>query len=157
MSKLLSPFKYSEGKEWRFRLDQDAVVQFEGRNFGNHSFHDPKGNEWLTLQGDKATVRKGYAWDGCSPKVRFLGKWHGTPDYEGTRLGSLLHDSFCQFLHCKCHPLTKKQCDELFGEVMKSQGFAVWQTYMMAVMTFGGCYSLLCRLKGSKPEGYCDV
>lgn len=143
MSKLLSPFKYSEGKEWRFRLDEDAVVQFEGRNFGHHSFHDPKGNEWLNLQGDKATVRKGYAWDGCSPKVMVLGKWHGTPDYESTRLGSLLHDSMTQMITASCFPLSKRECDLMFGEIMQSQGFPLWKTYMSAVLLFGGMYSYI--------------
>lgn len=157
MSDRLTPFKYSEGTEWRFRLEDDMTLSFPKINFGEHRFHDPKGKEWLYLHNQNATVRKGYAWDGSSPKFRLFGKWCGTPDYEGTRLASMYHDSLCQFLHCKCFPLTKKQCDQVFGEIMKSEGFPLWQTYMGAVMIFGGCYSLLCRLKGSKPEGYCNI
>lgn len=153
----LTEFKYSEGTEWRFRLDQDMSLKFEGRDFGYHSFKDPKNKEWLVLNNNVSTVRKGYAWDGCSPKFRLFGKWQGTPDYIGTRLGSLFHDATCQFIHCQCHPLTKHQCDELFGEIMKSEGFPLWQTYMGAVMTFGGCYSLLGRISGRKAEGYCDL
>jgi hypothetical protein len=79
----------------------------------------------------------GYAWDGCSPKRRFLRLAFGTPDPPCSRLASKVHDLLYQFLLTEGFPFTRKQCDDCFFCIMRLSGFRFGGLYHYFVKTFG--------------------
>jgi hypothetical protein len=154
MIRSLTPFVYSEGRDWRFRLESDLALQVDTEWLGVHRFADEKGITWLTLNGRTITIASGYAWDGSSPKRLVFGVWVGTPDFESTRMASLVHDALYQFLHVPCFPLRRQDCDRLFGRIMRSQGFPLWWVYSGAVLVCGGVHR---ALTGGVREGRCGL
>jgi len=151
----LSPFVYSEGDKYRFTLESDLSLRVKGHQFGQHVFRDCDGQEWLRLDGEVLTVRKKYSWDGASPKFKLGPFWLGTPDFEGTRLGTLVHDVLYQFLHVSCFPLKRNECDRLFGEIMRSEGCGWWWTYSRVVLVFGGVHNGIGTIFAGKKDGNC--
>jgi hypothetical protein len=117
---LLGKHQYSEGPKYRFTLTGDLVV-WTGVDLGEHSFADEAGNIWAHTQEELLCVRKNYATDGCSPKIKVLGLWVGTPDFAWTRMPSTVHDAIYQFSHIDCFPLTRKEGDQLFYDLMISE------------------------------------
>jgi len=158
MIQRLTPFVYTEGEKYRFRLEERMRVRLSGRWWlGSHRFADDNGRVWMSTDGREITVEPGYAWDGSSPKFRILGRWVGTPDYEGTRLASMIHDTLYQFLHAPCFPLKRSDCDRVFGEIMKSERFPLWWVYSGAVLTFGGIHHGAGTLFGGRRPGKCLI
>ncbi|VEP15989.1 conserved hypothetical protein [Hyella patelloides LEGE 07179] len=95
------------------------------------------------------TVKKGYAWDGCSPKFNILDLfWVGTPDgainenKPVTYYASLVHDALGQFAKKESErmPFNRKERDLIFKEML--EGFALQWLYYLAVRIFGGLYSI---------------
>lgn len=157
MSENLTKFIYTEGKKYRFTLKSEMRVRFPGRNFVNHIFCDGGGIERMRMEGDTIIVAPEYSWDGSSPKFQILGAWIGTPDFEGTRLASMIHDTLYQFLHLACFPLKRQDCDRIFGEVMKSNKFPLWWVYSGAVLNFGGIHHAIGSVLGEPRVGSCAV
>lgn len=153
---LLTEFSYSEGKDWRFTLEKLMMLK-TGIPLGTHCFLDQDGEKRASLYDDIITIYPSYSWDGASPKVRIFGKWCGTPDYEGTRLASMVHDVCYQFLHLPCFPLKRVECDDLFGQIMKIQKCPMWWIYSRAVMAFGGIHYATGTLLGNKRKGTCAL
>lgn len=56
-------------------------------------------SKYLNINNGVATVKCGYAWNGSSPKWRFLGLMWGTPDgsEKSTLRASLIHDALYQY------------------------------------------------------------
>ena len=86
---------------WLYRLDEDFAWPSPFPVSHDVAFQDAEGQTRLLITTDGTiTVLKGYAWDGCTPKVCFLDLLVGTPDgavYEGTGrpktyYASLVHD-----------------------------------------------------------------
>jgi hypothetical protein len=106
-------------------------------------------SEWLRLDEDgtvtiKANAR-GYAWDGCTPKISILGLFIlGTPDghidvetgKSLTYYASLVHDAFYQYL--EDIPVSKQEIDRQFYEMLKEQRFPLAWLYYQAVLYLGG-------------------
>jgi len=97
-------------------------------------------NIWGTV-----TIPKGYSWDGCSPKFVWKDLILGTPD--GTNRGdglpatyhaSMVHDALYQYKSTV--PVTRKQADQLFYEMLKERGFYWAKIYYIAVRAFGWIY-----------------
>lgn len=94
-------------------------------------------------KGTKVVVATNYAWDGCSPKIRFMDLEFGTP--EGvtnwqtkqpiTYRASLVHDAIYQYKHQ--HQISRKQADKLFLQVLQQEQFAWAKAYYYAVRAFG--------------------
>ena len=61
---------------------------------------------------------------------------------------SLLHDVFYQFIDVKL-PLSRKQIDNIFLEILTRDGFAPRLIYHVAVRLFGGVFRLFTRWKRS--------
>lgn len=144
MMHLPSPFRYREttpaerqGK-WRYILTEDLRVRMPWRFPQDISFCDAAGREWMRIEGDIRTIRKGYAWDGCSPKrhLPILG-WIGTPDPESTRLASCVHDAGYQFSGTRHFPLSRGMEDWLFLRILRAEKFPHAGTYYTAVRALG--------------------
>ncbi|MBU3720750.1 MAG: hypothetical protein FGM22_08340 [Burkholderiaceae bacterium] len=149
----MSDFRYTaDNPRYRFLLLEDVTVD-TGLELGVHTFHDAAGVRRVSLCGSLWTVHAGYAWDGCSPKCRIAGRWVGTPDFEASRLASLIHDTGYQFLGTACFPLRRHDVDCLFGHIIARDGrhVAAAMVYAGAVWLFGGIHrglgSVLTRRK----------
>lgn len=110
-------------------------------------------NEWFKLQEDgmlviKGTHYKGYAWDGCSPKIKikdvYLGTLEGVLDfdtgYSKTYYASLVHDVFYQFAKDVKPFIKRKEVDREFHSILKRDGFRFAKFYYIAVRLFGWIY-----------------
>ena len=140
-----SAFRFTElppQRRWRYVLDEPLQLSLPELLLGTHDFADEYGKVWLSLRRKALIVHEGYAWNGCSPKWGMFGKWIGTPDFAGTVMASGVHDSLCQFSHCRCMPLERGDIDEVFGAVMRLHGFRAWWLYYGAVAALGGVYRL---------------
>lgn len=107
-------------------------------------------SEWLKIDTQRKViiVKKGYSWDGCTPKLfSILGLfWVGTPDgvplgdgFRITGKASLMHDALYQYLGE--HTMSRKQCDEVFKYQLGIDGFKLKWPYYAAVRTFGGLFN----------------
>lgn len=135
----------SKGR-YRFRLLTDVSVRVPSLAGCREiiSCRDREGREWLRFDGDILTVRKDYAWNGCSVK-RWLGfpfyRWVGTPDFEATRLPSGIHDALYQFIAVAQFPLSRSECDWLFYRLLLERDFWLADTYYGAVRDFGASFA----------------
>lgn len=95
--------------EYKYELLRDVTFYFSEHIFGSDEIRSfrCKGNdgvtrEWFELSRSQAVVRKGYRWNGNSPKKVVCGLRLGSPDFEGGFWGStveasLFHDNLFQF------------------------------------------------------------
>lgn len=125
---------------YRFILDED-LVEDGHRDVGDRELYygDCEGRWWLKLGPHyKVTVRCGYAWDGCSPKIAKIGKLYiGTIDTKNNWQGSCVHDALYQFGMVNEFPYTKKDADVTFYNILKKYGFKLAGLYYWAVDKFG--------------------
>ncbi|MFA5007919.1 MAG: hypothetical protein WC546_01730 [Candidatus Omnitrophota bacterium] len=107
-------------------------------------------NEWLRLERNgvvtiKGSNHKGYAWDGCSPKLKIKDIYVGT--FEGvlnldtgqskTFYASLIHDVFYQFSKEVKPFIKRREVDREFYIILKNNGFRFAKFYYIAVRLFG--------------------
>jgi hypothetical protein len=97
-------------------------------------------NEWVTVQDQSLLIKKGYAWDGCSPKWIFMytlvGVWDGfsTPDgKQEAYTASLVHDALHQFKVGE-----RLTMDKLFLHLL--EGFIFRYPYYWMTRLFGGFF-----------------
>ena len=86
-------------------------------------------------------IKKGYSWDGCSPKVKIFGKVIGTWDGFKMKNGkqrayhaSLAHDILCQYE--KKVPLSREKIDLVFLYLLEKYDFTFPKTYYFFVSMF---------------------
>jgi len=99
-------------------------------------------NNWCNINDGILIIKKGYAWDGCSPKHSAFGLFlFGTPDgvlKEGkpwTYYQSLVHDVLMQFrLEL---PLSKEQTSTIFRDHLNSVKWPLTKQYVWAVNKLG--------------------
>ena len=128
--------------EYRFQLFGDVVIKIKG--LGSKppaSFRDRDGLEWACVSGSCLIIRKGYAWNGATPKKWLLGRWWGTPDFRKTHLATLVHDVCFQFLRTAHFPLDVRQCNSVFLSIMVAQKFRLANVYHGAVTDFGKLFT----------------
>jgi len=108
-------------------------------------FLDSAGKVRLIIETTgRMTVTRGYAWNGCSPKVCFLDLLLGTPDgvvYAATGrpktyFASMVHDALYQFLRAGS-PITRSQADRCFLRLMAVSEFSPRHIYWLAVRALG--------------------
>ncbi len=93
-------------------------------------------NEWLKLESNgtvivKGTNYKGYAWDGCSPKLKikdiYVGTFEGVLNLDAgqskTYYASLIHDVFYQFSKDVKSFIKRREVDREFYIILKNNGF----------------------------------
>lgn len=112
-------------------------------------------SEWVTMytSGEvviKGTNKNGYSWDGCSPKMYFMGGIIGTPDGELisdfpesidkpiTYYASMLHDVLYQ--NKATLPYSRADVDLEFKRQLELKKFKFASVYYFFVRKFGGMY-----------------
>ena len=121
-------------------LEEDYTYQslIKGRVFENEWFKLEK-NGAITVKGSH---KKGYAWDGCSPKFKFKDIcWLGTPDAvlnwetkkPKTYYASMIHDVFYQFSKDVKPFIKRKEVDGLFYDILKENNFRLANVYYRVV------------------------
>jgi len=90
-------------------------------------------------------VKKGFRWDGCTPKWKLGSWWLGTHDgryeeegFQKMYFPSLVHDVL--YANLEQIPLSRKTVDLLFYELAVMHGFKFAWLYYIAVRLFGGVY-----------------
>jgi len=107
-------------------------------------------NEWFRLDKNGTVIvygtnKKGYAWDGCSPKVKIKDIYFGTPEavlnYDTGRsktyYASLIHDVFYQFSKNIKSFINRKEVDKEFYIILKRDEFKFAKLYYAVVRLFG--------------------
>ena len=121
--------------------DYRYVSRIKGRVFEN---------DWFKLDEDgtvivKGSCEKGYAWDGCSPKVKLKDVYVGTFEavlnwdtgVSKTYYASLIHDVFYQFSKEVKSFIRRKEVDGEFYLILKRDNFRFALAYYWAVRLFG--------------------
>lgn len=127
------PYKFKIHKNQSYQTDWVLPYHFKSK--------------WLDITEDGLitvkTGARGYAWDGCTPKVSVFNLWIvGTPDghvdYRTskpfTHDASLFHDALYQYLDTV--PVSKKKIDLLFLEMLGD--FKLAKLYYWGVRLGGG-------------------
>lgn len=137
---------------WKYRLSTDFVYRTNKPTGYEHDLHfeDESGEQWMTITpvGD-VIMKAGYAWDGCSPKIKvrdwfFFGVPDGTPDPETglpkTYYGSLIHDGGYQFLDHPLMPYSINDWNDFFKDLNDRANFSLSNFYYRMVRLFGGAF-----------------
>ncbi len=129
----------TSGHPWIYQLQEDYIT------FSKHLKGVEYENEWIRIKDGIVTVRKYYAWDGCTPKY-FLPVfgWVGISDgpindagYPQAYYASLVHDALCQFRNNIL--INKESTLNIFKEMLIDGGFSPLRAsiYTRAVDWFG--------------------
>lgn len=107
-------------------------------------------NEWFKLEKDgtvivKGSNKKGYAWDGCSPKIKIKDVYLGTPEavlnFETgktkTFYASMIHDVFYQFSKDVKSFIKRREVDREFYNILKEHNFRFAAIYYRMVRLLG--------------------
>jgi len=107
-------------------------------------------NEWFKLGPDgviiiKGTNRQGYAWDGCSPKLKIKDIYIGVPEavlnfvtgQSKTYYASLVHDVFYQFSKKVRSFIKRKEVDREFYAILRRDNFRFASLYYFFVRILG--------------------
>lgn len=131
--------------KWLYRTEQPFAWE-SGLPIGTDQyFKDRSGAVRLVLEaGGRITVLPGYAWNGCSPKLRFFDLVVGTPDgvvYRRTRrpktyYASMVHDALYQFMGASS-PVSRGEADRCFLRLMAESEFLWRRVYWLAVRIAG--------------------
>ena len=129
------------GRKYRFVLTKRFHYMLRGA-IAKHpdvSFYDASGMRWAHIRSGTLYIEKGYAWNGCSPKYYIgsppIGKWIGTPDFDGSLEASLVHDVLFQFSAVAKY--TFEDCNKQFLLIMQNDNFSLADTYYAAVCKLG--------------------
>jgi hypothetical protein len=155
MTKVLSDLRYDCGGRYRFVLSGDYVV---GLGLGLKGYHELVDGRtvWATLEDDKLTIMAGYAFDGCSPAWRVLGKWYGTPTPRKAVGPAAVHDCLRGYMKLACLRITRKNTDDVFWNMLKAEGFQLGDVYHGAVSgPLGDVYSYFTAARPSKASCAC--
>lgn len=97
--------------------------------------------EMVQIRDGQLTIKAGYAWNGCSPKLNvfdlfYIGCPDGIVDYRTGKqkcyYPTLVHDALYQY-----GIVTRAQADKIFLELMKKAEFKPAYIYYWAVRIFG--------------------
>jgi hypothetical protein len=93
----------------------------------------------------KGSNKEGYAWDGCSPKIKIKDVYFGTPEAvlnfetgnSKTYYASLIHDVFYQFSTDLKSFISRKEVDREFYIILKENKFRFAKLYYGVVRLLG--------------------
>lgn len=130
--KKLDPVKEGNRK-WRFATLE--VVKYKIKHI-DAEFKDESGVLRAFIKDNELNILPNYAWNGCSPKY-FVGIWWGTPDFEKSLRASLIHDVLYQFSDNINFCLSFQECNDIFYNIGKEDGFKLVGVYYYFVNKFG--------------------
>lgn len=138
INKIKSSFKWSEYKTF-YTLEDDVNYQTSIRDIELET-------EWGNLDFDGLlTIKKGYSWNGCSPKIEVYDMIIGTPEgikddsgLSKTYLASLVHDWFYQYSKdVELMGVTRLDIDSEFYHILKQVNFKSAYLYYALVRLLG--------------------
>lgn len=133
---------------WRYQLEHDFIMDSDA--LLGVVFY----NEWVTIHSGRMHIKKGYAWDGCSPSYPikllgglfiphgfWIGIWDGPLGTDARPVSwkaSLCHDVLCQFREQIAH-ITKEDTIQVFQSMLQMNHAPhwMWALYPLAVRWFG--------------------
>ena len=133
---------------WLYRLDESYSWESGRRLEEDLAFRDKTGAVRLVIEREgRITVTRGYAWDGCTPKICIFDILIGVPDgvvhartgRPKTYYASLIHDALYQFLPDGV-PLKRHHVDDFFLRLMRESDFGPRWIYWLAVRLLGGLF-----------------
>lgn len=117
-------------------------TQIRGRGFENR---------WIKIDKEgRLTVKHGYSWNGCNPKINILDLWIiGTPDgiidhntgHPKTYDASLIHDALMQFR--KELVISVEQCNKEFEVQLRKAEFKLTGLYVFVLRVFWKAHTLI--------------
>lgn len=141
-------------KLWVYQLDND----YEYRTLFSFNkdlyFFDQDGFCRLTItQRGVIRVHAGYAWDGCTPKVKIGNKVLGIPDgainahtgKPSAFYASLIHDMLCQFQDHEEMPFSRAEMDYIFYRILVRDEHSSPKLYYQAVRWLAKPYGIITR------------
>lgn len=137
-------YKTKKPNIYIYKLDEDFTYTPKLKPKRNIPFKC----KWLEIdEKGTITVKKNYAWDGCSIKksifdLFIVGTPEGIIDYNTgkpkTYYASLVHDALYQF-H-SYHTIERKEIDLIFLEMLKNCKFRLAYLYYFVVRKLGGAF-----------------
>lgn len=126
-------------RRWRYTTLKGIRIPIKGITDKVILYCDAKGRVWAKHDQFGLYIYEGYSWNGCSPKYwSYVFGWVGTPDFKSTILASLCHDIGYQFGCTADFPMTKKEVDALFYDmIVMSGGKKIAGIYHGAVDKYG--------------------
>jgi len=126
---------------WIFQTDQDYIFNFEFSSVTG-TYHHPD----FELSHNRLKVKKGYKWDGCTPKFLVGDLVFGTPDgmrdlntgLQKTYLASLAHDVLYEY--SALNLVSRKDADRIFLHEMQKASFKLAKMYFFGVRLMGRFY-----------------
>lgn len=97
-------------------------------------------NAWLTIVDGEATIKKGYSWDGRTPKLKLFGKTIVNPndDKDYIKQATLWNDVLLQFSNeLNKLGLERKEIDLLFLKDLIGKAWSLSILYYRFVRMFG--------------------
>jgi hypothetical protein len=121
---------------WKFELESDRFFDINRyiTNPRDVIFYDVIKDRKIKagyIKGGLLCIKKGYQWDGCTPKFMFFNKIIGVPDFKKTKDAALVHDFLIDFFDQ--HKLTRKQVDTIFCKMLKEKKFKLKPLYCNVV------------------------
>ena len=120
---------------YKYKLEEDYVY-YHPLLKGSNLF-----TKWMTIIDGTITIKKGYAWNGCSPNMVVLGIFEfGTPDgalREGkpwTYYASLIHDALTQYR--MAGEYSRIDSIVIFGDMLKEVKFPLTKVYVFFLKIF---------------------
>ncbi len=120
--------RYKFFAKYRFKLLKPTIVNVKLPIEEPIIFRDKKGRVWAEVQINRIIILKGYAYNGCSPKIKVFGLWLGPPDFPDTLLATLVHDVLTQF-DPEGKIVPRKFYDKIFKEILEASGSKVSGLY----------------------------
>ncbi len=137
MRRIQSALRYTEGGRYRFTLDADLIVDLRLHLRGFHVLQD-RGRTFAVLDDDQLTIRKGFAFDGCSPAFRIAGRWFGVPTPPSAVAAAATHDCLRGYLRLPCLCYSIGDTDDVFHSILEEQGCKLGDLYHAAVAGWPG-------------------
>lgn len=140
--------------KWLYRLQEDFEYQSKYKFPCNYRFLDKEEITRMEIYKDGTiVVKENYCWDGCTPKFNFIDISFGVPDgitnpdtlKPKCYYASLVHDALCQFILSEL-PLSKRQVDGIFYDLLKRSEFKPRYIYWVFVRIFGYLFLLIDKM-----------
>ena len=112
-------------KKYKFVLKENFETYIHELRLFKFIFTDKDGITWGKIDHGYLTIKKGYAWNGCTI----------VPDTEQTYTASLLHDFGYQFHYAK-----RNVVDKIFHKQLVEDKFRYAEIYYLGVRIFGGLF-----------------